>query len=183
MTNINYELNPLLLLKVAEPAHVAIPQASTMPVVHCGERKPKIEYPFSEKCVLTFRDGGSGVDSLCDACGKKIKRLHYRCLGTFQKRKLHPSCLGYVKTLEATPGLTLNFEKAAASKCFKCDKKDVSSKFRGWAYVSSCGSYSYHLSCAKDIIIKNWRRGFFTGKSDPFWSIKEQFPEDLNRRQ
>ncbi|KAD3067685.1 hypothetical protein R6Q59_018283 [Mikania micrantha] len=146
----------------------------------CGKPKPEIEYPFSQNCVLTFRDEGSGVGSQCDACGKKIKRYHYRCLCKFQKRNLHPSCLGYEKTLEAAPGLTLHLKKAAASKCLHCGTKDLWSKVRGWAYVSSCGSYSYHVSCVKEIINKNWRDGFFTGNSDPFRTIKEQFPEDMD---
>ncbi|KAL8237200.1 hypothetical protein R6Q59_018281 [Mikania micrantha] len=149
----------------------------------CGKPESTIKYPFSQKCVLKFRDGGSGVDSSCDACGKKIKRFHYRCLCTFVKRNLHPSCIGYEQTLEAADGLTLHLEKAAASNCLHCGTKDLWSKVRGWAYVSSCGTYSYHVSCVKEIINKNWRHGFFTGKSDPFLTIKEHFPEDMDKRQ
>ncbi|KAI3676318.1 hypothetical protein L1987_85924 [Smallanthus sonchifolius] len=147
----------------------------------CGKPTALIRYPFSDKCVLTFRNGGSGVDSTCDACGKKIKGLHYRCTCSFQKRNLHPGCLGYETTLEAAYGLTLHLQKTAASKCLHCDTKDLSYKVRGWAYVSSCGSYSYHVSCVKEIINKNWRYGFFTGKSDPFVTIKQKFPEDMDR--
>ncbi|KAD3067736.1 hypothetical protein E3N88_35616 [Mikania micrantha] len=104
------------------------------------------------------------------------------CLCTFVKRNLHPSCLGCEQTLEAAHGLTLRLEKAAASNCLHCGTKDLWSKVRGWAYVSSCGTYSYHVSCVKEIINKNWRHGFFTGKSDPFRTIKEQFPEDMDKR-
>ncbi|KAL8206095.1 hypothetical protein R6Q57_009646 [Mikania cordata] len=110
-----------------------------------------------------------------------FKRKDLGCLCKFQKRNLHPSCLGYEKTLEAALGLTLHLEKAAKSKCLHCGTKDLWSNVRGWAYVSSCGSYCYHISCVKEIINKNWRHGFFTGKSDPFRTIKEQFPEDVDR--
>ncbi|KAD3067735.1 hypothetical protein R6Q59_018276 [Mikania micrantha] len=147
----------------------------------CAKPKPEIEYPFSQNCVLTFRDEGSGVGSQCDACGTKIKRYHYGCLCKFQKRNLHPACLGYEKTLEAAPGLTLHLEKAAKSKCLHCGTKDLLSNVRGWAYVSLCGSYCYHVSCVKEIIYKNRSREVLTGRSDPFWTIKEQFPEDMDK--
>ncbi|KAJ0442125.1 hypothetical protein HanRHA438_Chr16g0753011 [Helianthus annuus] len=147
----------------------------------CGNPQTLIEYPFSNKCILRFRDGGPGIDSPCDACGKKIKRFHFRCTCTFQKRHLHPSCLADEKTLEAANGLTLHLQKAATSKCLHCGTKDLWSKVRGWAYVSSCGSYCYHVSCVKEIINQNWRYGFFTGKSDPFLTIKQRFPEDMDR--
>ncbi|KAD3067737.1 hypothetical protein E3N88_35617 [Mikania micrantha] len=147
----------------------------------CGKPEPLIQYPFSQKCVLKFRDGGSGVDSPCDACGKKIKRFHYRCLCNFVKRNLHPFCLASEQTIEAAHGLTLHLEKVAPTNCLHCGTKDLWSKVRGWAYVSSCGSYSYHVSCVKEIINKNWRYGFFTGKNDPFLTIKQQFPEDMDR--
>ena len=146
----------------------------------CGKPEDRIAYPFSKKCVLQFRDGGSGVDSMCDACGKKIKRFHYRCLCTFVKRNLHPSCLAYEKTLDAAYGLTLHLQKAATSTCLHCKTINLWSKVRGWAYVSSCGTYSYHVSCVMEIINMNWRNGFFTGKSDPFQTIKQHFPEDMD---
>ncbi|KAK9054961.1 hypothetical protein SSX86_026040 [Deinandra increscens subsp. villosa] len=147
----------------------------------CGRPTTEIKYPFSQVCVMKFRDGGSGVDSSCDACGKKIKRLHYRCTCSFIKRNLHPSCLAYEKTLEAAFGLTLHLEKEAATNCLHCHKNNVSSKIHGWAYVSSCRTYCYHVSCVKEIINQNWKNGFFTGKSDPFLTIKERFPEDKDR--
>ncbi|KAJ0807748.1 hypothetical protein HanOQP8_Chr00c001g0683911 [Helianthus annuus] len=146
----------------------------------CGKPESPIEYPFSDKCLLKFREGGAGVGSPCDACGKKIKRFHYRCTCTFKKRNLHPSCLDYEETLEVANGLILSFKKAATTKCAHCGTKDLWSKVRGWAYVSSCGGYCYHVTCVREIINRNWRYGFFTGKLDPFLSIKQQFPEDMD---
>ncbi|GKB98729.1 hypothetical protein Tco_0984866 [Tanacetum coccineum] len=107
--------------------------------------------------------------------------FHYRCLCTFQSGHLHPSCLGHEKTLEAAHGLTLNLANSATTKCLHCGTKNLWSKVRGWAYVSSCESYCYHVSCVREIINKNWKYGFFTGKSDPFQTIKEQFPEDMDK--
>ncbi|KAI3810927.1 hypothetical protein L1987_20593 [Smallanthus sonchifolius] len=147
----------------------------------CGKPETQIRYPFSDKCVLTFRNGGSGVDSTCDACGKKIKGLHYRCTCTFRKRNLHPNCIGYERTLEPAYGLTMHLQKTAASKCLHCQTKDLSHRVPGWAYVSSCGTYSYHVSCVNEIINTNWKNGFFNGKSDPFLAIKQKFPEDKDR--
>ncbi|KAI3810925.1 hypothetical protein L1987_20590 [Smallanthus sonchifolius] len=83
------------------------------------------QIPFFRQ-MFTFRNGGSGlVDSTCDACGKKIKRLHYRCTCTYLKRNLHP---GYETTLEAAYGLTMNLQKTATSKCLHCETKDLSYK-------------------------------------------------------
>ncbi|KAK1413463.1 hypothetical protein QVD17_35236 [Tagetes erecta] len=149
----------------------------------CGKpEKLIIKYPFSEKCVMKFQDGGSGVDSACDACGKKIQRLHYRCTCTFVKRNVHPCCLvRYEKTLDAIRGLTLHLRKVAASKCLHCRTIDLRSKVRGWAYVSPCGTYSYHVACVMEMINTNWKNGFFTGKNDPFLIIKQQFPEDMDQ--
>ncbi|XP_076940106.1 uncharacterized protein LOC143609159 [Bidens hawaiensis] len=147
----------------------------------CGKPQTTIDYPFSKKCVLKFRDGGPGIDSPCDACGKKIKRFHYRCMCSFVKRHLHPFCLPGEKTLDVVNGLTLHLQKAATSNCLHCGNKDIWSKIRGWAYVSSCGTYNYHVSCVKEIINKNWTNGFFTGKNDPFQTVKLQFPEDMDK--
>jgi hypothetical protein len=34
-----------------------------------------------------------------------------------------------------------------------------------WSYESSCGKYSYHMACVKDLILENWRRDYFDGNN------------------
>ncbi|GKC18338.1 hypothetical protein Tco_1020488 [Tanacetum coccineum] len=78
----------------------------------------------------------------------------------------------------ALDGLTLNLKKEATAKCLHCEHKG-----RGWAYVSSCDDYCYHVICVMDIINDNWRKGFITGKSDPFQTVQKQFVADMDKRE
>ncbi|GJU87467.1 zinc finger, CCHC-type containing protein [Tanacetum coccineum] len=130
-----------------------------------------------------FRNSNEALPRLKFLTMRQIARSSkIRTKATYkEKRHLHPSCLGHEKTLEAAHGLTLNLANSATTKCLHCGTKNLWSKVRGWAYVSSCESYCYHVSCVREIINKNWKYGFFTGKSDPFQTIKEQFPEDMDK--
>nr|XP_043614859.1 uncharacterized protein LOC122586903 [Erigeron canadensis] len=155
--------------------------------VQCVDRtNGPVTYPFSisSKCALVFVDriNGPGQKSLCVACGNKIKGYHYRCKCTFRKHNMHPSCLlSYEPTLVAAHGLTLQLKSRATAKCLCCLKKKVSSKVDGWAYVSTCGSYCYHVSCVMNIIHETRAQGNITEKCDPFQTIRERFPADKNR--
>ncbi|KAJ0644053.1 hypothetical protein HanOQP8_Chr16g0607561 [Helianthus annuus] len=59
--------------------------------------------------------------------------------------------------------------------------KNLCSKVDGWAYVSPCGLYCYHVSCVMKIINDNWKKAFMNGTSDPFQTIREKFPSHVNR--
>ncbi|GJW07397.1 hypothetical protein Tco_1569820 [Tanacetum coccineum] len=144
----------------------------------CENPPSQVQYPFSKKCVLKLYTNKSGKDCSCVVCGKKIKGYHYKCSCAFIKRNVHPSCLSYEPTLVALDGLTLNLKKEATAKCLHCEHKG-----RGWAYVSSCDDYCYHVICVMDIINDNWRKGFITGKSDPFQTVQKQFVADMDKRE
>ncbi|GJR87469.1 hypothetical protein Tco_0211480, partial [Tanacetum coccineum] len=83
----------------------------------------------------------------------------------------------YEPTLVALDGPTLNLKKEATAKCLHYENKG-----RGWAYVSSCDEYCYHVICVIDIINDNWRKGFITEKSNPFQTIQKQFVVDMDKK-
>ncbi|PWA35017.1 hypothetical protein CTI12_AA612760 [Artemisia annua] len=149
----------------------------------CESPQTLIMHPFSTKCVLKFYPNKYGKESSCDVCGKKIKGYHCKCLCNFVTRHVHPSCLSYEPALVAIDGLTLNLKKVATSACLHCGNMKISSKVPGWAYVSSCGDYCYHVSCVMDIINRKWKNGLITGESDPFQTIRPEFLSDVDKRQ
>ncbi|KAB1217861.1 hypothetical protein CJ030_MR3G014729 [Morella rubra] len=62
-------------------------------------------------------------------------------------------------------GLVLRVGRAskgtAPSKCLKCQRKKASDNIVGWAYVSTCGNYCYHVKCVKELILEKWREFYF----------------------
>ncbi|KAM0060761.1 putative kinase C-like, phorbol ester/diacylglycerol-binding protein [Helianthus debilis subsp. tardiflorus] len=148
----------------------------------CEKPKSLVQHPFSTKCVFKFYTNISGKGCLCHVCGKSIQGYHYGCSCNFVKRYAHSSCLAYQPTFEAFDGLTMNLQKVAPAKCLHCMNENLSSKVDGWAYVSPCGLYCYHVSCVMDIINENWKKAFMNGTSDPFQTIRERFPAHVNRR-
>jgi hypothetical protein len=50
--------------------------------------------------------------------------------------------------------VNLELKEKAASKCLICQRKKISKKIEGWAYVSTCGKYCYHVRCVKDLVDK-----------------------------
>ncbi|GJS40298.1 hypothetical protein Tco_0565341 [Tanacetum coccineum] len=98
-----------------------------------------------------------------------------------KKRHLHPSCLGHEKTLEAAHGLTLNLANSATTKCLHLGLLTTLVQGPWWAIVSPWKVIGYHVSCVRKSLIKTGNWVFFTGKSDPFQTIKEQFLEDMDK--
>jgi hypothetical protein len=108
----------------------------------------------------------------CVACGKDVQgfRYHYSSpkknafLGFFLPSKqlvLHPCCfrLPINRTnqgLNASNEGVVNLElkEKAVSNCLICQRKKISKKIEGWAYVSTCGEYCYHVKCVKDLVDK-----------------------------
>jgi len=58
-------------------------------------------------------------------------------------------------------GVKLHLSDKVSTRCLKCGSKEISKGFRGWSYESSCGQYCYHVACVKDLVLENWRRGYF----------------------
>ncbi|KAB1217865.1 hypothetical protein CJ030_MR3G014725 [Morella rubra] len=73
---------------------------------------------------------------------------------------LHPSCLKLPHTVTINE-VSLILQKKAPSKCLKCQRKKVSDNIEGWAYVSTCGNYCYHVKCVKELVLEKWREFYF----------------------
>jgi hypothetical protein len=131
---------------------------------------------FSRKVNFIFhRQSPEHVES-CVACGKDVKgfRYHYSppkknaFLEFFLPCKqlvLHPCCFS-LSSNRTNQGLNrsnervvkLELKKKAPSKCLICQRKKISKKVKGWAYVSTCGKYCYHVRCVKDLVSKGLKQ-------------------------
>jgi hypothetical protein len=132
----------------------------------CAMPQPSSFHPFFRKCDFRFYENAPrpGLrDRICDACGKDVQGFVYQCLHK-DAHDLHPCCMNLQRTLIGD-GVTLHLRDKVATKCLKCGCKEVSINFKGWSYESSCGQYSYHVACVKDLILENWRRGYFDGNN------------------
>jgi hypothetical protein len=67
---------------------------------------------------------------------------------------MHPRCFS-LPINKTNPGvINLELKENAPSKCLICQRKKISKKIKGWAYVSTCGEYCYHVKCMKDPVHK-----------------------------
>ncbi|XVF83656.1 hypothetical protein PTKIN_Ptkin16aG0507600 [Pterospermum kingtungense] len=58
--------------------------------------------------------------------------------------------------------MEIRLSKEIKSKCLKCQtKKRQEDKVQGLAYVSSNGSFCYHVACLKEPCLDNWKKGYF----------------------
>ncbi|KAB5538823.1 hypothetical protein DKX38_016356 [Salix brachista] len=121
---------------------------------------PSPSHSFSD-CSLKFHSRApQGGERVCDACGQGVLGFRYQC--THKKpHDYHPSCLKLKRTLTAEDGTTLHLKEKPPSKCLYCGSRKTSNGIKGWSYVSSCGQYRYHVACVKDMILENWKKGYF----------------------
>ncbi|KAK6933181.1 DC1 [Dillenia turbinata] len=120
-------------------------------------------HPLLKKCQFNFYE--SKENRVCDACAKDLQGYMYQCSNGVHD--LHPSCLN-LETKLRSEGVTLCLVEKAPSRCLKCDRKEISERVKGWAYVSSCGRYCYHVACVKKMILDKWEEGYFVGQGDLF---------------
>jgi hypothetical protein len=132
----------------------------------CARPQPSGFHPFFPKCDFRFYENTPRPghrDRICDACGKDVQGFVYQSLDK-HANDLHPCCMNLQRTLIGD-GVTLHLRDNVATKCLKCGCKEASINFKGWSYESSCGQYSYHVACVKDLILENWRRSYFDGNN------------------
>ncbi|KAK6929342.1 DC1 [Dillenia turbinata] len=120
-------------------------------------------HPLLKKCQFDFYE--SKGDRFCDACAHALKGYMYQCSNGVHD--LHPSCLN-LETKLRSEGVTLRLVDRAPSRCLKCDRREISKRVSGWAYVSSHGKYCYHVTCVKKMILDKWEEGYFVEKGDVF---------------
>jgi len=127
---------------------------------------------FSENVYFIFHEQSPEHVGSCVACGKDVQgfRYHYsppkknafvELFFPSKQLVLHPCCFKLPSTrtnqgLNASNEGVVNLElkEKAASKCLICQKNKISNKIEGWAYVSTCGEYCYHVKCVKDLVDK-----------------------------
>ncbi|KAJ6720425.1 CYSTEINE/HISTIDINE-RICH C1 DOMAIN FAMILY PROTEIN [Salix viminalis] len=126
----------------------------------CANATPSAVHSYSE-CSLKFHfRAPQGNKRCCDACGQDVLGFVYQCKNK-HPHTYHPSCLKLKRTLTAKDGTTLHLKEKLPSKCLYCGSKKTSNGIKGWSYVSSCRQYCYHVACVKDMILENWRNGYF----------------------
>ena len=129
----------------------------------CAMASESAYHPFFKKCHFIFRN--ETYDRICDACGKDVMGVSYKCLHD-KAHDLHPCCLKLQHTIYGDGGIKLKLSDKVSSKCLKCKSKEISKGKKGWSYVSSCGEFCYHVACVKDLVLENWKNGYFDGDVD-----------------
>ncbi|KAE7996771.1 hypothetical protein FH972_001462 [Carpinus fangiana] len=107
----------------------------------------------------------------CVACGMNVQGFRYHeysrpkknaFVGLFVPTKelvLHPCCFRLPSnktTPEGVTNINLELKEKAPSNCLICQRKKISKKIQGWAYVSTCGEYCYHVKCVKESVDKKF---------------------------
>jgi hypothetical protein len=126
----------------------------------------KERFLFSDKPSIDPRHVG-----FCVACGESVQGFRYTAdCNNGPAVFLHPCCLKLplVRTDVDLEGVTVKLSKKISwpSKCLKCQSRKLSPEVRGWAYVSTCGNYHYHVACVKGLILEKWRKDYFDRQSD-----------------
>ncbi|MCH87578.1 hypothetical protein A2U01_0008451 [Trifolium medium] len=124
----------------------------------CLNPDPYAFHQFFEKSNFKFHKEAPGYETrICDACAKDVLGFVYHCSST--NIDLHPCCLKLQRSI-SNENVTLELYRKVHSKCAKCKHKHVVGKVKGWSYYD--GKSYYHVACYKDLILENWRRGYFS---------------------
>ncbi|XP_054789565.1 uncharacterized protein LOC129295113 [Prosopis cineraria] len=128
-------------------AKLIVPSSFTTTVPQLAHRPPKNPPVHGEPTVrLPLGTAGRTEPPICDACGQDVRGFLYHDQCSKHKFDLHPCCMNLKRTMSDPSGtVELNRKDKAPPKCVKCKRKylnNVQSKeaFRGWSYVSSCGT-------------------------------------------
>ncbi|KAL1360133.1 uncharacterized protein LOC107485302 [Arachis duranensis] len=116
---------------------------------------------FFPKSHFEFFEKAPGYRTrYCDACGKDVLGFVYHCSQT--GFDLHPCCLKLKDSVCDKDGcVTLKLSQKVPRKCLKYKSRNVVNKVKGWSYVScnEDNNSCYHVSCVKELILENWKRG------------------------
>ncbi|KAF8402895.1 hypothetical protein HHK36_010987 [Tetracentron sinense] len=127
--------------------------------VPCARASGSTVHSFYEDCEFIFyTQAPGGSRRHCDACTKDIKGFVYHC--EEKGYDLHPSCAYLPLALESSE-VKLDLTMKIKSKCGRCRSRKLREKVTGWSYMSTCRKYEYHVSCVKDMIVENWKRGHY----------------------
>ena len=119
-----------------------------------------ITHQFFKNCSFTFHGEYQADNRNCVACGKNVRGFMYESSSN-EALVLHPRCLKLPHsktTSDHRVKVTLRKQVdvlLTRSKCQICNRRKLSEKIKGWAYVSDCGKHRYHVACVKDMIFNN----------------------------
>ncbi|XP_054780840.1 uncharacterized protein LOC129288347 [Prosopis cineraria] len=143
---------------------------------HCATARPTDRpriHPLmgNRQFEFLWEPPGGPKHRYCDACGRDVQGFLYHD----QSRRgfdLHPCCMNLKRTMSDPQGkIKLSLKDKVHQRCKKCKRKDLDNvrseePFRGWSYVSSCGKHTFHVYCAKTLIMDNWESGYFNVKQN-----------------
>ncbi len=126
----------------------------------CMFTTPTTSHKFFRNSTFKFYEQHprDGIETYCDACGKRVKGFVYHCPKT--DKDLHPCCRNLKDKLEID-GVKFRLRETV-SKCSWCNQKKIKdswSKIKGWSYVSECNTYNFHVYCAMEMVVEGWKDG------------------------
>ncbi|KAJ7971282.1 putative Cysteine/Histidine-rich C1 domain family protein [Quillaja saponaria] len=129
----------------------------------CANAPPSYFHPLFKDRDFNFHLNVPGSrPRICDGCGKDVLGSVYQC--PYGDYDFHPCCLMLQRTITISAEdtvKTLYLSNKVGKKCQNCKSKYSSKGCKGWSYASSDDKYCYHVACVKEIILENWRRGYF----------------------
>ncbi|TXG49774.1 hypothetical protein EZV62_025649 [Acer yangbiense] len=130
---------------------------------YCMFNKPITHHEFYENCTFIFFDQPPGrkcCKRYCDACGKLVKGFVYHC--EEKDLDLHPCCRNLPRKLEVDKvEFDLRDDGVLDKECLWCKKRKLIgsvSGVRGWSYVSKCEEYRFHVYCATEMVVKEFKK-------------------------
>lgn len=139
----------------------------------CALATPTTAHPFFKKCDFQLYHHAPGADPrACDACSDVVLGMVYHCdrCGF----DLHPCCAslpGVLDDGERSFGLRGRLSRP----CHLCGRKGP-----GWAYRSSCKTYSLHVSCVKAMLVESWEAMYLNVDEDRVREMQTRIPSLKN---
>ncbi|KAK6117090.1 hypothetical protein DH2020_049135 [Rehmannia glutinosa] len=137
--------------------------------LHSECRFPKniISHEFFGGSIFTFRDepftrrdrnNRKEYSKCCDACGKDVCGFSYHC--ETDNLDLHPCCRNLDRKL-LIDDTVFDLRPKVSSRCKSCKRRKISDGDRdvpGWAYVSTCDKYNFHVFCMLEMVHEAWMK-------------------------
>ncbi|GFP85156.1 hypothetical protein PHJA_000659400 [Phtheirospermum japonicum] len=138
----------------------------------CRFPKSNVSHEFFVGSTLTFRDrpfirqghdkkhnrNNKEYSKICDGCGKEVCGFSYH--SETDNLDLHPCCLSLEKKL-LMDDTVFDLRPRVRSKCGFCKQRKISDGERdvpGWAYVSACDKYHFHVYCMSEMVHEAWMK-------------------------
>ncbi|OWM80524.1 uncharacterized protein LOC116195598 [Punica granatum] len=135
----------------------------------CALATSTATHPFYKKCEFQLHHRPPGLKArVCDACRDEVSGLEYHCdrCGF----DLHPCCASLPRVLDDGER-NLILCARLSGPCHWCGGKGL-----GWAYRSSCKTYSLHVSCVKQLLVESWEAVYLNVDKDRVREMHTRIP-------